>query len=272
MVGKFLEPEFSEEQILTDLGLTLKQTRVYLALANMRPARVIEISKNSKVARPDVYPALEKLQQLGLAEKLIKNPPEYRAIPMKEAISSLLETKTNQYEMVKARAKILQSTIKTEKPDNEDQGERRQFILVPEGKAVVDKIGAAIENARQNIDVVLSWKRFSHGIACTFTENIEKAWVKNVKIRFIVEKPPKNETSKQMIQHFRDKPYSQLRLINAHPSTIFGIYDRKEVFVIIVPKTDLQDSPALWSDNQALVSLATDYFELLWQQSTENAD
>lgn len=228
----------------------------------------MEIAENAKVARPDVYPTLKRLRQLALVEKLIKTPPEYRAVPMKEGLSTLLEARTSQYQRVKAETEVLQGTIKTEKTD-ESQTETNQFILVPEGK-VVDRIGASIEKARMSVDAVLSWKRFSRAIVGTLAESIEKAWAKKVKIRLVVEKPSRNKTAEQLIQYFKQKPSTQIRFIQDHPETVFGIYDQKEMSVMVISKTDLQGSPGLWSSNDALISLARNHFEALWREATEN--
>jgi sugar-specific transcriptional regulator TrmB len=258
-----LELQFSKIQALMDLGLTLIQARVYLALVKSGPSKTSAISKISKVAQPDTYKTLSKLQQLGLAEKIIKKPLEYRATPMNEGISLLLEAKTRQYEKVRSEAKILLSTAKTEKPDIEKQIENPQFVLIPR-RTVIKRIKTAIEKAQLSADLVLSWKRFSRGIASTFAESIEVAWAKNVKVRFIIESPFESKTAKQLIQYCREKPFSQIRFIANHPRAVFGIYDKKKVFIIARSKTDLPGSPALWSSNPSLIDLAQEYFEMLW--------
>ena len=262
-----MEPQFSEQQVLVNLGLTQKQARVYLALANSGTSRIMEISKKSKVARPDVYAALEKLQQLGLIEKIIKTPLNYRAVPLKEGLSLLLETKTNQYEKVKADTETLRNIIETEKPKDLIQIESYQFVLIPEGRAVIDRITTAIEKTQLTMDLVLSWKRFSRGISNEFAEPIENAWARNVKTRFIIERPSRNTTSKQLIQYCLTKPSCHVGFVNDRCKTVFGIYDRKEVFIIILSEKDLQGSPALWSNNAALISLASDHFEALWRKA-----
>jgi sugar-specific transcriptional regulator TrmB len=251
------------------LGLTKVQARVYLALVKSGPSRISAISKISKVARPEIYRNLSKLQRLGLVEKIIKTPLEYRATPVNEGISLLLETKTEQYEKVRAEARILLSTAKTEKPDVKKQMENPQFVLIPR-KTVIKRIKSAIEKAQLSIDLVLSWKRFSRGIASTFAESMETAWAKNVKIRFIIESPLESKTAKQLILYCRAKPFSQLRFVPDHPKTVFGIYDKKEVFIIAKSKTDLPGSPALWSNNPSLIALAKDYFETLWLTAMES--
>jgi HTH-type transcriptional regulator, sugar sensing transcriptional regulator len=265
-----LEPSFSEQQVLVDLGLTLKQARVYLALARFGISRTLELSKTSNVARPDLYDALEKLQNIGLVEKIIKKPVEYRAAPLSEGLFLLLKTKEDQFEKIRAETEILRETVRLDEAKNKNQTENSQFVLIPAGRAVLDKIAASIENAQCTIELVVSWKRFSRGITSSFAESIEKAWAKNVKIRFIVEKPQKGETSMQLVEFFKAKPSSQIRFIQAHPNTIFGIYDKKHVYVIVATRSDLQNSPALWSNNDALISLASDLFETLWLTSKEN--
>ena len=259
----FLEPQFSKLQALMDLGLTKVQARVYLALVKFGPLKTSAISKISKVAQPDTYKTLLKLQKLGLVEKIIKKPLEYRAIPMNEGISQLLETKTSQYEKVRSEAKILLSTAKTKKPEVEKQMETSEFVLIPR-KTVIERIRSAIEEARLSIDLVLSWKRFSRGIASTFAESIEVAWAKNVKIRFLIESPSESKTVKQLIQYCRAKSLCQIRFLPYYPKTIFGIYDQKKVFIVARSKADLPGSPALWSNNPSLTDLAQEFYEILW--------
>jgi sugar-specific transcriptional regulator TrmB len=261
--GSFLEAQFSKPQVLVDLGLTKVQARVYLALVESGPSKITAISKISKVARPEIYRNLSKLQKLGLVEQIIETPLQYKAIPINEGISLLLQTKTRQYKAVRSEAKILLNTVKIEKPDIEKQIETPQFVLIPK-RTVTERIKNAIETAEVSVDAVLSWKRFTRGIANTFAESMEIAWAKNVKIRFIIESPPESKTEKQLIQFCREKPCCQVRFSSHYPKATFGIYDKKEIYLIAKSKTDLPGSPALWSNNQNLISAMEDYFEILW--------
>jgi sugar-specific transcriptional regulator TrmB len=265
-----LELQFSELQILLDLGLTLKQARVYAALVESGPSKLSTISKISKVARPDVYGTLSKLQQLGLVEKIIKTPLEYRATPMNKGVSLLLETKTEQYKKVRAESRILLDTVETKKPTEKQQIEKPQFVLIPKGRIVIERINTALAEAQLSMDLLLSWKRFSVGIASTFADSMEIAWAKNVKIRFIIESPLESKTAEQLTKSCGEKPFCQVRFIRYCPAIVLGIYDRKEVFLIVDPKTDLARSPALWSNNPGLIALAESYFEILWLTATKS--
>jgi len=269
--GSFLELQFSKLQVLIDLGLTQVQARLYLNLVKFGSSKILTISENSNVARPEIYRNMAKLQELGLVEKIIKRPIEYRALPIDEGLSLLLETKTRKYQKVRAETRLLLRTAKMEKRQTEKrENEKPQFVLIPKAK-VIDKINNSIQKAQLSIDAVISWRRFSHGMVSSFAESIENARTKKVKIRFIVENPLKNKTSKQLIEFFKESNCCQIRCMPHYPETIFGIYDKKEVFIVVVSKADLSDSPALWSDSESLVSLASNYFELLWQKTMKSA-
>jgi sugar-specific transcriptional regulator TrmB len=262
--------QFSELPVLVNLGLTEVQARLYLALVKFGSSKVLAISKNSNVARPEIYRNLEKLQELGLVEKIIKRPTEYRAIPMNKGLSLLLETKTRKYQKLKAETRLLLRTAEMKETQTEQKkNEKPQFVLIPKAR-IIDRINDAIKKAQLSIDAVISWKRFSHGVISSFTESIEKAKAKKVKIRFIVENPLKT-TSKQVIDFFNESKCCQIKCNPNYPETIFGIYDKKEVFIIVFSKADLSGSSALWSDSESIISLASNYFELLWQKAIKCA-
>jgi len=189
---------------------------------------------------------------------------------MNETLSLLLETKRQKYEKVRAETRMLLDTAKTERRINTNQLEVPQFVLIPK-RRTIERINTAIAQAQISIDLLLSWKRFSRGIVSTFAESIAGAWAKKVKIRFIIENPLKSKTAKQLFQFCREKPFSQIKFICHCPATVLGIYDEKEVFLIVKPNTDLPDSPALWSSNPSLIAIAEDYFEILWLTAIEDS-
>jgi sugar-specific transcriptional regulator TrmB len=174
------------------------------------------LNKNAIVARPDIYRTLSKLQQLGLVERIIKTPVEYKAISADKGLKLLLETKTMQYKKVEAETEILLDKIMIKKPNNTNQIANHQFVLISK-RTVVDRIGIAIEKAQLNMDLVLSWRIFSRGITSTFTESFENAWARNVKVRVITESVLESKTVKQLIQLFREKPFCQIRFTRHYP-------------------------------------------------------
>lgn len=258
-----METQHAKLPVLIDLGLTLIQAKVYLALVESGPSKVVAISKISKVARPDIYRTLQKLHEIGLIEKIVKKPIQYRAAPINIGLQFLLEKETKRYKSVRAETQVLLNELKT-KQNKSCQIDNSEFVLIPKGTAI-ERIKKAIEKAQLSIDFILPWKMFSGGLAGIFSESLEIAWAKTVKIRFITETRLKSEIAKQLIQFCLEKPSCQLRFINHCPKTVFGLFDKEEVFLTVNPKIDLLHFQALWSNNHSLVALAEGYFDMMWQ-------
>ena len=61
-----------EEKILTDVGLTELEAKVYLAALELGPAKVVQIAKQAEVKRPTVYVILDNLTKKGFVNKIQK--------------------------------------------------------------------------------------------------------------------------------------------------------------------------------------------------------
>jgi sugar-specific transcriptional regulator TrmB len=69
------------ESLLTELGLSLNEAKVYEALINLNEASVQDISIKSKVHRRNVYDSLSKLIEKGLvSEVFIKGEKNFKSI------------------------------------------------------------------------------------------------------------------------------------------------------------------------------------------------
>ena len=81
---------------LTSLGLTILQARVYLALTHIEKATIKSIAKNANIARQDIYRLTNELQKIGIIEKIISTPAQYKAIPLEDGIKILLQRKNKE--------------------------------------------------------------------------------------------------------------------------------------------------------------------------------
>lgn len=262
--------EADREKLLKDIGLTNNQAKVYLALLDMGPSKVSEITKTARVTRPNLYPILDALQRLGIVEKILTIPARYRAIPLRNAIELLMEARTREYEKAKVAAELICSLVQREQQVRTVRELDAQFILIPEGKTLLNRISSAIESARFSIEIAVSWKRFVQGVTEAFAESLEQIGKKKVKIRAITEKPSNHESAIKVIETFKNKTNGGIRFISQPLVAIFGVYDKKEVFIVSTTEADLRAVSALWSNSKSLVSLVSEYFEHLWSIATEN--
>jgi sugar-specific transcriptional regulator TrmB len=217
----------------------------------------------------DTYRVIAQLQKKGLIEKLIKKPAQFKAVPIDTSTAFLLQRKKVEYNDLKVKTKLLVRAFKEKPLHIPLETDGAQFALIPQSETVVTRIREAIERSKRSVDIFLSWKRFLDGITTAFAESSERAWAKRVKFRIVVESPEERGDAEQALQFCGKSPFCDIRFLPGCPKTVIGIYDNSEVFIIIDPKEGLFDSPALWSNNQSLISVVQDYFEILWLTAME---
>jgi hypothetical protein len=53
------------------------------------------------------------------------------------------------------------------------------------------------------------------------------------------------------------------------PKAKFGIYDRQEIIMALFVDHEIGEAPALQSSNRSFVSIADEYFEMVWKTGIE---
>lgn len=254
----------SEDQtdikILLDLGLTLLEAKIYYVLVLNGPLLAKEIAQKSGVSRPDVYRTLLKLLNLSLIEKVICKPSKFKAISPENGINILFNRKKNKLEDVETKSKSFIEKFKNNTINSPITFDSN-FILLPHKELLIIKIQNAVKKSQKSIDVITVSSRLQHSFNF-LSEDLHNAWARGVKGRVIIEKTDANQ--KKLIRMVWKKPKANLKEIENVPSNIIAIYDKSEVFIFTKLSSDFKESPALWSNNPRLVSLAQFYFETLW--------
>ena len=258
-------------QTLIQLDLTILESRIYIALSKYQSLTTKELSKITKTSQPDIYRVLYKLHNKGLVEKIIEKPTRFRAVPLEKGISYLVERKKAEHNTLLTKADLLIHTL-GEENSNKKPGEilKSRFIMIPQRELIVSKIRDAIDRAEKSVDICLSWKRLFSGMTDAFAKNCECAWRRGVHFRIVVESPQEQAAQKQALKFSKKSPFFSIRFLPENPKTVLGIYDKKEVFIIVDPTGDLFDSPALWSNNKSLITAIQEYFNLLWLTSMQH--
>jgi sugar-specific transcriptional regulator TrmB len=253
---------------LENLGLTGVQAKVYFALSKLEALTISEISEISKIHRTDLYEILPNLEKKGVVEREISQPRRYQAVPIKECLTVLLQKKSRKYSELQNQVASLKKALKEPQKRRSKPNQKSKFVLISKNR-ITEGIGKSIDKATESIDLVLSQPRFSKGMVL-FAEKIDKSCSRGVKWRFITEKPHLGRSFLDQIEELKKKQHCQIRFLTSVPPTILGIYDKKEVFIFKNPTTSINLSPALWSDNPSLLSIVTDYFEVLWLTALED--
>jgi sugar-specific transcriptional regulator TrmB len=251
-------------QTLTDLGLTTIQIKVLLVLQRFNCASVKDIAKAAKIHRQEIYTVLSELQKLGLVERRIGIPNQYKTVPINQILTILLERKANWMSQVqKKTAELIQKVnSETEFKTNTKQ-EDYDFTLI----TGVERFSKALYDWAKDadtIDEVLIFDRFSYQIGERLgTSNYR--YKENVKFRIVTSaRPEKVDLSEVKNRNI------EVRFTQFETPVEIAIYNGERAHLAIFSNRDniLQtEVSALTSNNPCYVKMLQNYFDLLWNSA-----
>jgi sugar-specific transcriptional regulator TrmB len=142
---------------LKELGLTFSQARVYLATAKLGKSKAKDLWRESGVGRQEIYRILDELLKMGLIEKEISTPTQFRAIPVSKG--ALLLFKQKQKEILDLKAKMMKLVAE----DNilkiaESQTSDSQFLILPRKNIMEIRGENSYRNAKKTIEFVAPFR------------------------------------------------------------------------------------------------------------------
>jgi sugar-specific transcriptional regulator TrmB len=257
-------------QTLTCLGLNCSQARVYFALVRNGISTAKETSLFSGVNRQEIYRIMPKLQELGLAEKIIGIPTRWRATQIKDGLSFLLERRKKETSEFQTKAtKIINKFMENNKIA-ELQKEDCHFVMIPKNPAIIRRIRKKLEITQASNDVIGNVKTFNE-MMYSESEFFKKALKRGVKFRFILYRPESEKSVLHIDQAFKNNPNLQIRYVTGAPSVAMVVQDKKEALLSTIAK-DPNEAPSLCSTNPVFVATLHNYFELLWKTAHKNEE
>ena len=211
-----------------------------------------------------MYRIMSILEKMGLAEKIIAKTTRYKATPVKEGLSILLQNKKKEYADVEKQVKNIFNNFY----ENAESIplEPMQFTVISEVTLLLKKLDKLTDTTKNNIDIVTPARKQDE-ITLQKLPYIKRAIRRGIKIRFIaleVNGETVVESSKSLLKN----PLFELRYYPSY-STQFGmhIFDKREMTLTISEKSPM---PCLWTNNSQVVKMATAYFENMWNEAEIN--
>ncbi len=249
-------------QILTDLGLSPLQAKVYYALVRVEDPTANAASKLAKVARQEVYRITEELEETGLVSRTVSAPTRFQPLPLKEALSVLLNKKTQENAVLKKRVEEVNLEVLKRKELKHSSYTLKE---IPENSRWFED-GHARFKASETFELMTSFRRFSARFMYE-EELYREAAVKNkTKVRILTGKPTGHKYVIETINSLRQYPCFDMRFLDQDPDVVAIIFDRKDVAVSLRPANHV-GPPYLFSNHPSIVNLAVKYFETLWSKA-----
>jgi sugar-specific transcriptional regulator TrmB len=255
--------------VLTQIGLTNSQAKVYLTLLELGQATGKIISKKSKIARQEIYRILRELQEKGCVVKLIALPTQFMPVPIEECLSALIRQKKQEILEAENRAIRLIDAFKNKLnsiPDKETF-----MMLVPEREAYLRKFRNSIINSTISCDMILHWECLLYGL--TVDHDLwQQATSRGVKIRFLVHNVPKEQDNNSIIERFMINGHFEIKFALYPLLATITLWDGKEASISLSPKPYPHNTTNLWTNNPGLFAVFQDYFKTIWRDSCKETD
>ncbi len=253
-------------RLLTQIGFTETQAKLYLALLSIGKTDAKNLSKQANVPRQAAYRTLGELQEKGLVERRISLPQEYKAVPLQDGLAIMISSKANEYATILDDAKEFLLRYDAQK-EHEIISEKEYNISIIEGKEIIiKKTKHTIDNLQLSISVCSTyqrWLRFNQEIL----ENVEDALAKGVKCRMVLEKTEGTISFPKELKPILTHPNYEVRLVRNCLKINASIFDDKEASFSFYPAKSLSESPMIWTNHPSLLVGFQTHFEKLWLES-----
>ncbi len=227
----------------------------------MGKAEVQKISKQSNIARQDIYRIIPTLEELGLVEEIVATPKQYTAIPLNEGTLSLYQKKIDEDSRLK---NSIQSLVKQSyKPDrNAGKDSKSDFIITAYHKRVNMNLQKAYSEA-SSIDIVLSGGNAIDFLASCLYDSLLTAISKGAKIRTISKKTELHSATKKRLENLSKNANFKIKFVDSEFDFCMAIVNKEEMNISISEKA----VPSLWTNNYQIVSMSQLMFENLWNSN-----
>ncbi len=256
-------------QTLKELGLTLLQAKTYLALSASGNATIKTIAKNTRIAKHDVYRIMPSLQELGLVEKMVSTPVIYKAAPMENATSKLLQNKTHECTNLQKKTADLVSYFRNNSFHEPVQEEDSQFRIISEKLLLLKTLDDATDNVQYTIDIMHAWG-FTSGMLLKHDPGVlKRAMKRGARIRWITEIHKEDKQAEKILSILTKNPLFEIRYYRAPIPIRTAIYDKKEAAMGL---SHLPEDWAIsmWSNNRMFVKIVTNYYEQIWNSASKD--
>lgn len=246
-------------EFLQKFGLTLYESKAYVALALLGQAKALEISKEAEIPPSKIYTTLEALMKKQLIEISEERPKKFKVIAPQYVIKNLLEAKKEEFSDLKQKAYLISRILKPiEVEEDEIEG------------VWVQRIENYMENIDRSVQLLKKARESVFDISClSYSSKYREALLdckkRRVKIHLILTKIDKERLLgvKWYIQNGINLKFMNL---DHHPRVL--VIDGKEVSIRIEHENKL-GFHSIWSKDPCFVSMLHNYLKVLWGKAKE---
>ena len=245
------------------LGLSEYQTRAYLALVKMGPAKASELSFFAQVPRTKTYGVVRELERKGLIHVIPGKPELYSAVSPDETLVPLLLNLQSKLKDSEATVHELSLTHEANRYVRRDVPHESSGFWEIEGRPnLFDKMSHVLLDAKRSICYATSAAGLIRAYKAQ-ADILDRARERDVRVRILAPMSPENRVIAEQLAEI-----VELRTIDRPFGTSFVSVDSEQLIVVDSRPDDLYVDrgldAAIWTINKLLVDLYEQLFERVW--------
>lgn len=158
-----MEEEFLEiktvESVLTKIGLSSDEARVYITLLVSGVNKASDISKITDIRRPKVYQILERLNNIGAIDLLSSNPLSFVINNVKDFVDSKIHVMENELDILKANSRAFVSKYDSFR-DNRENYNNSGYRFLKSRESILNEVNKLVSGALKSVKLVIDVDKF----------------------------------------------------------------------------------------------------------------
>lgn len=249
-----------------ELGLTLLESKVYLALVRLEDAPIKKIAMVTNITKQDIYRVIPGLQRKGIVEKRVTTPTTYKATPIEEATAILLHNKNQEYFDLQRKTAELVTNLKDKSKKTVD--EETQFIIIAGRNKIIKTLININNNTYKTLNVAHIWDFTRNMLLKGGVDDIKELCERDVQVRWLTERHKEEPTVEKILQKLVQNPNFEIRYVRPPISLRAIISDCKKMSINATQGPN--DVPChLVSNNRMLAKAVTAYYEQIWHKASK---
>jgi sugar-specific transcriptional regulator TrmB len=263
MVGGHMQEDLVVK--LASFGFTINQAKVYLSIVQSGKTRVGRISRGTQLHRQDIYKLLPKLEKMGLITKTIDKPFMIEAIPIEEALETLI---TKEKDKAEKRISHLENNLKEMitaiqmQPENKEEA---RFTLLTSDEAIKNRGHLIFKKAKKEFKIVASMEHITKPALHYFREFLQLIVDNDARAELIIVTTEDKEEVKQTVEKIAPgKGEFKVKFITNSVCKNYQVIDNKEVWIATQQKTETGFPCLLWTNDLNIVGTYRENFQMTW--------
>jgi sugar-specific transcriptional regulator TrmB len=262
------------DKILENIGLTEKESEVYMFLAKNGVREAKEISGTMKMHRAQVYRILGNLQNMGIVEQTLEHPTRFAAVSLEKLMDQLIRSRREQVEQLEDEKDELAAYWRSIQTETTPHLEK--FLVTSGSINIYSRISELIATAEKEISVLTTSLGMTRSVKARVDETVfnKVQENKNVRLRLLTRVSTDNiEALKQNLEKISNLSLQNIegRHTNLQLFPRFIIKDDEEAVLFLTPREDYLPSEdvSLWTNSKVFTQALKAFFDELWKNGTD---